>query len=395
MDLLIWVGFFSALCLIMVISKKSLWLGMCIGALYLGIFSPGLLGIPDVVIETFTNPSILLLALAVGIIPLIGGAMERAGLMDDLVNNLRMKKRAFLATSPALIGLLPMPGGALLSAPLVEKGGKGVPNVYKSAINVWYRHLLILIYPLGGLLATTKAVGLNLYIAVIYIIPGFLVLFFLGQFFFIRKVEGSIRYRGKFKGIRLAVPLFIVIVAPVLHICLMKIFPHLISEIPLVIGVTASLIIAFHFARLGPGDILPVARKMKPWNYALIIIGMFLFLNMFKASAAPDKISSLEVPTSVLLVGVGAFLGFAMGRIIGPVFILYPIYETKFGTITLIPFTIMYFAVFIGYVVSPIHPCLVVTQEYFKVSYRELMKRMLVPASIALAIGFLAGIILL
>ena len=368
---------------------------MCIGALYLGLFSPGILSIPNVVFDTISNPSILLLALAVGIIPMIGGAMERAGLMDDLVNNLRMKRKSFLAVSPALIGLLPMPGGALLSAPLVEKGGKGVPNEYKSAINVWYRHLLILIYPLGGLLVTTKAVGINLYVAFLYIFPGFLILLFLGQIAFIRKVEGSIDYKDRFKGLKLAVPLFIVVTAPVLHICLMKVFPDVISEIPLVIGVSFSLIIAFHFARVGLKDILPLARKMKPWNYTMIIIGMFLFLNMFQASAAPDTISSLEVPKSVLLVGIGAFLGFVMGRIIGPVFILYPIYITKHGSMSLIPFSIMYFSVFIGYVISPIHPCLVVTQEYFKVTYKELLRRMLIPAAVALAISFVAGIVLL
>jgi len=62
----------------------------------------------------------------VAIIPLIGGGLEESGRMAELVSNLRIGRRAFLASSPALLGMLPMPGGALLSAPLVEREGEEV-----------------------------------------------------------------------------------------------------------------------------------------------------------------------------------------------------------------------------------------------------------------------------
>lgn len=401
MEIVIWIVFGTALLLILLIARKSLWLAMFAGAVCLGLYSPGLEGMPEVMAETFTDPTILLLSLAIGIIPLIGGAMERTGLMDDLVNNLRMNQKTFLSVSPALIGLLPMPGGALLSAPLVERGGKGVPDDLKAAVNVWYRHLFILIYPLGTLLAITKIAGINLYVGVLYTIPGFLVLLILGHIALIRKVGGTIEYRNKFSQRKLFTPLYIVLAAPSIHICLMYIFgylnllPRIGSELPLVIGVTFSLVIAFYFGKLGIRDLLPVARKMKPWNFALIILGMFFFLNIFKASSAPAEIGELNVSETVLLVAIGFFLGAAMGRVSAPVFILHPIYVTKFGDMSLIAFSIMYFAVFLGYVISPVHPCLVVSMEYFKVSYRSLVRRLAVPIVIALGIGFLAGYLLL
>ena len=315
MEALIWIVFFVSLLLILLIARKSLWMAMFAGALCLGLYSPGIRNILGVARTVFTDPSILLLSLAVGIIPLIGGAMERTGMMDDLVNNLRMKKKAFLSVSPALVGLLPMPGGALLSAPLLEKGGKGVPNDLKSAINVWYRHIFILIYPLGTLLAITKMAGINLYVAVLYTVPGFLILLVLGHFTLIRKVEGSIEYTKKFDRNKLALALFVIVLAPVIHLCLMyifgqlNVFPRVTSELPLVIGVTVSLIMAFRLGGLSPKDIMPVTRKMKPWNFALIIVGMFFFLEMFTSSDAPSTIEKLKVPALVLLVGVGFFLG--------------------------------------------------------------------------------------
>ncbi len=406
MEALIWIVFFVSLLLILLIARKSLWMAMFAGALCLGLYSPGIRNILGVARTVFTDPSILLLSLAVGIIPLIGGAMERTGMMDDLVNNLRMKKKAFLSVSPALVGLLPMPGGALLSAPLLEKGGKGVPNDLKSAINVWYRHIFILIYPLGTLLAITKMAGINLYVAVLYTVPGFLILLVLGHFTLIRKVEGSIEYTKKFDRNKLALALFVIVLAPVIHLCLMyifgqlNVFPRVTSELPLVIGVTVSLIMAFRLGGLSPKDIMPVTRKMKPWNFALIIVGMFFFLEMFTSSDAPSTIEKLKVPALVLLVGVGFFLGAAMGRVTAPVFILYPIYCTQFGggenaTMPLIPFSVMYFAVFLGYVISPVHPCLIVTMEYFKVGYKEIFKPLMLPMAIALFIGIVAGALLL
>jgi len=401
MAALVWIGFFCALFLILVIARKSLWLAMFVGAIYLGIFSPGLAEMPEVIRDTFTDPSILLLALAIGIIPIIGGIMEHSGLMDDLVNNLRMNQKSFLSVSPALIGLLPMPGGALLSAPLVERGGKGVPDDLKSAINVWYRHLFILIYPLGTLLAISKVAGINLYVAVLYTLPGFFILFILGHLTLIRKVGGTVEYKKKFSLKRLLTPLYIVLAAPAIHICLMYIFGHLgvfaetRSELALVIGVSFSLVISFYFGGIGKKAIGPVIKKMKPWNFTLIILGMFFFLGMFQASDGPANIAELEVSATVLLVGIGFFLGAAMGRVTAPVFILYPIYLDKFGNMSIIAFSVMYFAVFLGYVISPVHPCLIVTMEYFKVSYKSMVKRLAVPMVVALAIGLTAGFILL
>lgn len=398
---LVWIGFFCALFLILIIARKSLWLAMFVGALYLGIFSPGLTKIPEVILDTFTEPSILLLALAIGIIPIIGGVMERSGLMDDLVNNLRMNQKSFLSVSPALIGLLPMPGGALLSAPLVERGGKGVPDDLKSAINVWYRHIFILIYPLGTLLAITKIAGFNLYIAVLYTLPGFFILLILGHFTLIRKVQGTVEYRKKFSWKRLFTPLYIVLAAPSIHICLMYIFKYqglfgeMRSELALVIGVSYSLVTSLYFGKIVKKAIIPVVKKMKPWNFALIILGMFFFLGMFQASDGPNNIKNLEVSATILLVGIGFFLGAAMGRVVAPVFILYPIYDAKFGDMSLITFSIMYFAVFLGYVISPVHPCLIVTMEYFKVSYKSMVRRLAFPLIAALVIVFGAGFILL
>ena len=119
-----WIGFLTSLAAILIISRKNLALGLACGAVTLGLFTLPVSLLIDRIIFTITDPSVLLLTVAMGIVPMIGGAMKASGQVDSLVDNLRIKKKYLLAISAALMGLLPMPGGALLSAPILEKAAR-------------------------------------------------------------------------------------------------------------------------------------------------------------------------------------------------------------------------------------------------------------------------------
>ena len=156
MDIIIWAGFILSIVSILVISRWHLGASLFTAALVLAIFTmgPGMFG--SLGLETFTNPGIIMMALAVAMIPMIGGYLETSGLMDSLVNNLRVSRRGFLGTVPAILGMLPMPGGALLSAPLVNRGGQGVSPESMVALNVWFRHALYLIFPISTALIVSS-----------------------------------------------------------------------------------------------------------------------------------------------------------------------------------------------------------------------------------------------
>ncbi|MEA1913490.1 MAG: DUF401 family protein [candidate division WOR-3 bacterium] len=391
----IWIGFIISLALIVFVAIKNLWLGLFLGALTLGLFNLSFKGLIQVTVSTLIDPSIVLLALSVAIIPIIGGVMEESHLMESLVQNLRVGKKGILMLPPALFGMLPMPGGALLSAPVVERTGKGVKNETKAGINVWFRHLLIFIYPLGSLLPTTKMAGLNLYREILYILPFFCVIFIMGLFFLIRGVSGSIDYKKGFDLKDLLIPLGIILIAPIVHLSFMRVFR--ISEIPLIIGVSLSLIVALKTSRLRVKEIFQIAKKMKIWNFALIIFGMFLFLNIFKASNISSVIADIAFSKTFLLVGIGAFLGFATGRVQVPVSIIIPIYFAKYGLDAISPeaFAIMFFASFMGYIISPIHPCVLISIEFFNTTLKDFMKKMITPAVLCLIIAAIVGVIIL
>ncbi len=397
MDLVIWIAFIVAIAALLIISRWSLWVAMFASSFLLAFIT-----LPSdpftAVYETLIDPGVLMLGLAVTIIPVIGGIMNKSGLMDSLVENLRIGQRPFLMFSPALVGMLPMPGGALLSAPLIEKGGKGVSDVDKVAINVWYRHALYLVYPLStSLIVGVKIAGLDIYEAILYLIPFFGLLLIVGYFFFVRKSGAKMEYKKVFSLAGLLIPLFIILIAPVLDVIMLNTWNPEYRESSLLVAVIISLFFAIWLGKVEFKGLRKIVTEMRPWKYGLIVIGMFVFLNVFVASGTPQEISELSPSKVVLCVFVAFFLGLSTGRIQLPISIIVPIYLTNFVVASVDPmaFAITYFSIFLGYLISPIHPCNTVSLEYFKVSLKDFFKAIWPATSLMAGIVLVLAIVLL
>ena len=391
--MLIWIGFVLSIVALLYISRRSLWLAMTAAAVVLALFTLPTSEMVAALTRTFADPSVLLITFVVGIIPLIGGALEESGEMDRLVANMRMGKRPFFAVSPALLGMLPMPGGALLSAPLIERGGKDVPADVKTAANVWFRHAFLLVYPLGSsLIASAKIASIGLYQAILYLFPAFLLTVFIGYFILLRHVEGRMDYEGEFSLSGLLVPLGIILSAPVIDIAMKSTLHLQYPEIGTAVGVSVSLLLAMVIGGIGGKQLPAIVAKMRPWKYAFIILAMFLFLNVFTLSGSPEILASLDLSPVLLCIVIGFVLGMITGRIQAPIAIVIPIFVTAHGAISLPAFAVTYFAIYLGYVISPVHPCVSVSIEYFSVSMSAFLRRMALPVAIVglvdLAVAF-------
>lgn len=385
---LVWFSFTLAIVILLILGRKSIWLGLMMAAAALGVLNMPLAEVLRMIVGTIADPPIFLLALAVGIMPVIGGALSESGLIRELIASLNIRSKTFLFIAPAFMGMLTMPGGALLSAPVIANVRTGAGKADYAAINVWFRHILVLIYPLAGLLATTKMAGLDLYIEVLYLLPAFLLLIFLGYFFLLNPLQDSSSLGGQHDAKKIFQPIVAVMIAPTIHLVGKLCFPQIIEEIPLLIGVFSSLFLTFYLGNLPVKALYPITLKMRPWRFFLLVLGMFIFLNVFKATEASAAIAAIAFNKTFLLVGIGLFLGFVTGRVQVPVSILLPIYYARFSVDTMSPpvFAVMYFAVFIGYLVSPIHPCVAVTLEYFKTNLKEYYRKVAPPALLAILI---------
>ena len=384
-----WLGFMVAFVLLLVVARYSLTIGLVLASLVLGLFTLSIGELYVAFRNTLTDPSILLLALSVGMIPIIGGLLEVKGQMDDLIANLRFERRAVLALIPALMGMLPMPGGALLSAPMVDKAGGTMDPVRKTVVNIWFRHTLLMVYPLGPpLIASAKIANLAVYDALPYLVPPFVAMLVVGYFFHLRGDWEGIQHSERFSAKRLLVPLVTILITPALDYTLRKLGLFEVQEVSLVIALSTSLLMAIITTRSGLKDLVAVVIKMKPQKFAGIILGMFIFLAVFKASAMPKALAAIAMPPAVLCLVIGFLLGVATGRIQVPASVVVPIYVAKYepGLMTAPVFALTFFAIFLGYLISPVHPCLVVTLEHFNITLRSFFRVVAPSMAVVLAV---------
>jgi hypothetical protein len=205
-------------------------------------------------------------------------------------------------------------------------------------------------------------------------------------------VDSHLRRDGNFSLKGLLIPLMIIFSAPLVDFTLKKVFlpGNLSTVIAVVIGLSLSIILGRIKVDMGR-----LALRMKLWNFALIIIGMFYYLYIFQKSNASDLIAILPLPPLILSITAGFILGVATGRVQLPASIILPIYLSTGQLITPVVFALIYIAIFFGYVISPVHPCLVVTCEYFHVPVRDMIKKLALPTLIIFTTVLAAGLIVI
>ncbi|MFX1356103.1 MAG: DUF401 family protein [Promethearchaeota archaeon] len=384
-----WLSFFIIIALILIFSKKELGIILTFAALLFGFLTQ--VNIISSLKTVFTNPSIIFLAISVALIPILGGIMDESGLILELIEKLKISKKFALVLSPALFGLLPIPGGALMSAPIVDKVDINLNSDQKVGINVWYRHSLLLIYPISSAILVASALsGISLYSIVLAMIFPFILMNLIGYITLLRSVEkGGKKIDRDIK--RVLHNLFPIILAPIIDFLGRSFLKPVIPEIFLLIGICVSIIFALRFTKFSFFNIKEIIKKMKIWRFPLLIIAMFLFLDIFIKSGVPEEIGSLKLPLS-LFIFISFFLGFATGRVQLPISILIPIYlfQNAILIMPLLDFTFIYFAVYLGYIMTPLHPCLAYNISFYETDYKSSFKYLARPTFICLGVLYLA-----
>ncbi len=392
-----WIGFFIAMAVIVIGANYHLTGALFSGSIILGIFTLAPYEILEQFYLTITTPNTIFLIFALGMIPMIGGILQVSGRLEDIINNLRIGKRPFLGATPAFIGLLPIPGGALFSAPLIDKAGEGLAGHIKAAINVWFRHVIYFVYPISyAIIVAADHAELSVFRIILFQAPFFVFTIFLGYFFLLRKVDGSMEYASEVDLESLIPPIIILLAAPVIWAILSYGVPladHL-ENVFVLIAVAASFILAVVLIKGSKKNTLTkAAKEMEPWNFMILIVALYFFINVFHASGIEGLIADLEVRRELLLIGFGFLLGFGTGRIMLPAAILAPIYLETVGSFSEVAFQAMYVSIFAGYIITPVHPCISISLEYFDGNMGKFLKLMI--PMLLISVGVAASLYIL
>ncbi len=398
------------LVIILLIRKKfNFGASLILGSLILGIFSLQtieLIEIPKAVIQasiySFKEQQIVTetveLAVLMTLIFILAKCMQETEAIKKLIDSLRtfFSKGGTLGVIPAVYGLMPVPGGALFSAPMISEEGKKylLDKNQKNFLNVWFRHIWFPIYPISSamiLICSEKFSNINIYHLILVNIPAFITAIIIGIIYlkkFIKKAsiqptKPEKDYTGLIYLLPPIVPLFFYGVLQLFDVPQIRSF---------LIGVVFSIILLHFLIKISFKEYIQIIKKSITWKLALAIFGIMIFREMFDVSKAniliADMIGSLPVPALLIVIIIPLLLGLLTGYNLGAIALSYFLVEPffQFTGINIIGLTsIIFISSLVGYLISPIHLCNVLSSEYLKTDTTRMYK-MYIPAAISLLI---------
>jgi hypothetical protein len=401
---LIKIGLVFAAMLAGIRLRLGLWLSILAGSLLLALLfgmSLGewaLRGAAGAVQE-----KALLLAGIVGLIMVLSELMETSGQAERMMEALRgylQRPRLRLVFFPALIGLLPMPGGAVFSAPMVRSASRdlAVSDEDRSVINYWFRHVWEMCWPLyPGILLASALAGVPVAELLAWLCPGTLAAIALGWFFLLRPLKPTIAASAEaapdcraWPALRESSPILTAIAGSLLLEGAMNSFlPAWPMELGVLAGLLAAVVVCAVQNRLVPRRILPLLARKHLYSMLLIIVVIFVFKETLGASGAVDELSRAAGAGTALLAAavlLPLLTGLVAGITIAFVGASFPLLMGMLEQLgmsgQMAPYVVLaMFAGFSGVMASPLHACFLLSCQYFKVELGPCWRRVLRPAA--------------
>jgi integral membrane protein (TIGR00529 family) len=393
---LIKIGFIFFAIIILTFMKVNLWISLLgttflVGLLFhLPVAKIGM----DLVSATLDEKTLLLIA-ALFTILFFSNLLKETGRMNKILEGFRhilKDMRVVVALLPAMIGLMPLVGGALVSAPMVVEGSdqlKLSPE-RRTFINYWFRHVweyILPTYPALILAATLVGVPVrklgwvNFPLTPVAIFSGAMI----GFWGISNSKEGGEVSQG----------------ASVWEL-LTNLLP-LIFALVLVIGFKVELAYAFGltilgmilFNRIDPRTILKALKGSLSIELLLTVVTVMGFKKVLESSQAiltiSTFLSSSGVPFRLIAIFVPLIVGVMTGMTIAPIAIGFPILIPLFqNDPDFLNYMMLAFASGIaGDLLSPFHLCLVLTKDYFHAEWKGIFRLLWVPVASLLGVALL------
>jgi len=363
----------------LVAKRKNFAVAIFAGAFILSISIPG--KIVDILIKTALDYRVISLMAIVIMIKMLAVMLKETGQIEKIISFLQSKLsyRGMLIAIPSILGLLPVPGGALLSAPLIDTHGKdaGVKKEELMAINLWYRHIWFIIFPLATpLVLLSDLSSFNIFLIIAAQIPMFLLAFFIG-YLFIRKAKNVEMERENGKG---GWKSLLPVILPASLAIPLSMFMS--TYLAFLISLPLGLLMAWKMAERWDRKIIKEGVSI---TLALSIFAIMFLKNIIFESGLPEMISShmSGMPPSIMIALLSFIIGLLTAHNLAAIGILYPVLSPFLDSLPMI--SLLYISAFMGYLISPIHPCIVLTYEYFKPKFTDAYK-LLIPPSIAVVV---------
>jgi hypothetical protein len=394
-------GLFLSFVIILVLAGRRVELGtsLLLGTVVLALASK--MPPPELAVSAaagLLDPRTVELIASVAVITSLADVLRRFGLLETMVvsvTQLLGGARAAIMAVPSLIGALPVVGGAILSAPMVDGLGQrlSLSPARKAAVNMVFRHAWYFIAPFTpSLVMASQMAGVSLGALILWQMPFALVML-IGGYLFLLRATAAAATSGETAAAADPAPVpagqaggsalssFLRSSSPILAgvVLSLGIGP---MSLPLWAGVGLGLVLALVLSRKHEGFHLlglPAVLAGVQWKTIYAMGAVMIFSRVLTDSGAAealiDRLIGSELPLWFLTLVVPAVIGFVVALPSVAVGISYP---------TLLPLVspdrllgasaVLYSAGFLAYFVSPIHLCQVLTSRFFGITPNQLYR---------------------
>lgn len=400
-----------AMALVITMSNRKINLGIALvtGALVLGLLA----GRPPVLLSrialgALASPLAVELALIIVMITILGHVMKELLVLERMVAGfegvLRSSKLTILII-PAIMGSFAVTGGALLSCPVVDALGEklSLGNDRRAAINLIYRHIFgMFLFPFtASFLMATRLADLSPGTFILMFLPVAVFMLAMGYVLFLREAKepqkAPFRWMAYGQSVRelllYASPIYIsLVLALVFGI---PFYGALAVGVLLAMGLFKGLVEKSPAYRASGGkprsfaDLGKLALKGIRPGMVLAVLGILVFKGVIEEiheiPAVLQVLMDRGIPIEVVIVVFGWLMAFASSSTQGTIALLYPLILPLAGTESLKQAYVLliYMSGFLGYYISPLHMCQVLTLQYFDVKTKALYRnyRIILPGA--------------
>ena len=424
---LVKLGVVFALMLLLVRRKVNVGWALCMGAVICGFwFRQGPADLLRSVVEALTSARYVVLVLMILLILVLNHTLKEGGQIKRIVDSflsIVRRPRTTLVFFPALLGLLPMPGGALFSAPMVETAGRvlHVGNLDKTVINYWFRHIWEYSWPLyPGILLAAQFSGYSILAICLFQAPLMAAVILMGYLFFVRHLKpredngraapgdscgGSFRrFLAEASPIWLVILLFAIfrggIAATTALLDADSALRGFLVAVPknveLPVAITITILHTWLRNRMSLAAIRRVFWQKDMLDNVIIALGIIVFGGVLSGSGAAGDVAvtlrKLQIPTwvvaMVLPFVVGAITGITMNMVLLTYqIILFMVHGQGDDHLTLAYCCLAFSCGYAGILLTPIHICMVQSNHYFKLPATAMLHRLVLPVLGLIATG--------
>ena len=345
-------------------NKVKLSYTLLLTAGVLGIASNiGFKSIIDASVGVAANPASRATVLTVAMVSVLGGLMGHYKILDRIVGSLEQiikNKKNILMIIPAFIGLLVIPGGALLSAPFIDDLGKHLklsPS-RRAVINLVFRHIAMFIMPYstGLLLVGSSFPDLNIARIIALNLVFISLVSSVGYLLYIKDID--IEIASKREDLRGNVLKLVLLTSPIY----LPVIINLSTGLPFYIALIFSVLIVYFLSN--KRDFIRNLINSISWHTVLTVAAiliikeiilrmdslLLIFTNMFNSSG------NILFTLSIFLI-TSLFFGFITGNQGAALAIVLPMLSQLDVSRSML-YIYIYFAygsAFMGYFFSPLH----------------------------------------